>query len=56
MISEILREIDELENEKELKEYLESLSLSVLLDICYKQECEINRIRKIILESANKNH
>ena len=40
------------ETEKELKEYLETLSLSELIEICYCQACEINRIKKIIIDTV----
>ncbi len=45
-----LKEIDEFENEQELKEYLEILDLSELIEIYHIQSCEINMIRKSILE------
>ena len=53
-----LKKIDKLENEQELKEYLETLDLTELIEIYYIQSCEINIIRKEILnyikEDANK--
>lgn len=48
----ILKELDEIENEQELKEYLDTLELSELLEIYYIQLCEINRIRNVILNSV----
>ena len=48
----ILKEIDEFETEQELKEDLETLDLSELIEIYYIQSCEISRIRKVILDSV----
>ena len=50
-----LKEIDELKTKQEVKEYLEILDLSELLEIYYIQSCEINRIRKVILNSVRDN-
>jgi len=47
-----LKDLDEFETEQELKEYLENLSLSELIEIYYIQSCEINKIRKIILDAV----
>lgn len=47
----ILKRIDEIENEQELKAYLETLELSELIEIYYIQLREINTIRKVILNS-----
>ena len=49
-----LKEIDVLETEQELKEYLETLCLSELIEIYYIQAHEISRIRQIILESVKR--
>ena len=51
----ILKEIDEIKTEQELKEYLETSEQSELLEICYIQSCEIRRIRKVILDSIRDN-
>lgn len=48
-----LKNLDEFENVEEIKDYLETLNLSELSEIYYIQSCEINRIRKIILNSVN---
>ena len=47
-----LKEIDEFESEQELKEYLETLSLSELIEIYYILSCETSRIRNVILDSV----
>ncbi len=52
----ILKEIDELETEQELKEYLETLDLSKLIEIYSIQLFEINRIRNVILNSVKNNN
>ena len=52
----ILNDIDEIETEQEIKEFLVTLDLSELIEIYYIQSYEISRIRKIILDSAKKNH
>jgi len=46
-----LKNLDEFESIKDLKGYLKTLSLSELTEIYYLQSCEINRIRKLILNS-----
>ena len=48
----ILKEFDEIENEQDLKSYLDTLELSELLEIYYIQLSEISRIRKIFLDSV----
>lgn len=48
-----LKNLAEFENVEEIKDYLETLNLSELSEIYYIQSCEINRIRKIILNSVN---
>lgn len=49
-----MKDLDEIETEQELKEYLETLDLSELIEIYYIQLCEINRIRQIILNSVKR--
>ena len=51
----ILKEIDELNTEQEVKDYLETLDLSELIEIYYIQLCEISRIRNVILNSVKDN-
>lgn len=48
-----LKNLDEFESIEEIKDYLETLNISELLEIYYIQSCEINRIRKLILNSIN---
>ena len=47
----ILKKLDEIENEQELKAYMETLELSELLEIYYIQSYEISILRKAILDS-----
>ena len=49
-----MKDLDDFETEEELKEYLETLDLSELIEIYYIQSCEINGIRKIILDSVKR--
>jgi len=49
-----MKDLDEFETEEELKKYLETLSLSELIEIYYIQACEISRIRQIFQSVVNK--
>ena len=48
-----LKILDEFKSKKDLKGYLKTLSISKLTEIYYLQSCEINWIRKLILNSIN---
>ena len=47
-----LKDLANFKTEQDLKEYLESLELSELLEIYYIQSCEISRIRDFIVNSG----